>query len=325
MSAVNHSIGILVRGNNKLTASLVRAERSLTSFRKTAERTARVLNTRLKIPRLDTRSIQAASRQLSSMGVRAMIAGGLIVAALGLATRSASRFEYAMRGGPVASASLVVSNVHGEWEGKVEEGNTLLLQWGYGGDTLHPLFTGYVDHAYVDEKVHISAVCLGIDLVNTRVTRTYKNMNLSSIVEHLISPRVRSGSRYVVAVAETLDTLPLCNNTIVQALELINYRTGGGYVYYFGPDGIFHWELTDEAQPPAARFTYGENIIELSPQPEGWLSVSVFGAPIWHSQVVEVVHRDGAVRSYLVEMVKHTVGVGGSGARSRLLLREVGS
>ena len=231
----------------------------------------------------------------------------------------------AMRGGPVASASLVVSNIHSEWEGKVENGSELTLSWGYGGDTLHPLFTGYVDHAYVDEKVHVSALCRGIDLVRTRVTRTYQNMGLSAIVEHLISPRVRSGSGYVLAVAKTLDTLPLCNNTIVQALELINYRTGGGYVYYFGPDGTFHWGETDLNQEPVARFTYGENIIRLDPQPDGWLSITVFGVPIWHSQVVEVVHRDSSVRRYLVEMVKHTVGVGGSGARSRLLLREVTS
>jgi hypothetical protein len=230
----------------------------------------------------------------------------------------------AMRGGPIATADLVVSNVHSEWEGKVQEGSELTLQWGYGGETLQPLFAGYVDHAYADEKIHVSAVCRGIDLVNTRVTRTYQNMGLSAIVEHLISPRVRSGSRYVGSVPQALDTLPLCNNTIVQALELINYRTGGGYTYYFGPDGVFHWGVTALYQDPAARFTYGENIIELDPQPDGWLGLTVFGAPIWHSQVIEIVHRDGAVRRYLVEMVKHTIGVGGSGARSRLLLREVG-
>ena len=96
-------------------------------------------------------------------------------------------------------------------------------------------------------------------------------------------------------------------------------------MYYFGPDGVFHWGVADIEQQPVARFTYGEDIIELSPQSDGWLSLTVFGVPIWHSQVVEVVHRDGSVRRYLVEMVKHTVGVGGSGARSRLLLREVGS
>jgi hypothetical protein len=230
----------------------------------------------------------------------------------------------AMRGGPIATADLVVSNVHSEWEGKIEDGSELSLQWGYGGDTLQPLFTGYVDHAYADEKIHISAVCRGIDLINTRVTRTYQNMGLSAIVEHLISPRVRSGSGYVVSVPITLDILPLCNNTIVQALELINYRTDGGYHYYFTPDGVFHWGLVDETREPVARFTYGENIIELDPQPDGWLGITVFGTPVWHSQVVEIAHRDGTVRSYLVEMVKHTVGISGSGARSRLLLREVG-
>ena len=231
----------------------------------------------------------------------------------------------AMRGGPVASANLVVSNIHSEWEGKVEERSEITLSWGYGGETLQPLFTGYVDHSYADEKIHNSAVCRGIDLINTRVTRTYQNMGLSAIVEHLISPRLRSGSRYVLAVPVTLDTLPLCNNTIVQALELINYRTGGNYTYYLGPDGTFHWGVTDETQEPAARFTYGENIIRLDPQADGWLGLTVFGVPIWHSQVVEVVHRDGTVKPCLVEMVKHTVGIGGSGARSKLLLREVTS
>ena len=79
-AGMSHTIGVLVKGHNALSASLVKAEHSLTSFRKTAEATALSVNSRLTSPDIDTASIDKASSRLRGMGTTAMIAGGIVAA-----------------------------------------------------------------------------------------------------------------------------------------------------------------------------------------------------------------------------------------------------
>jgi len=93
---LTHSIGVLVKGNNALSGALVKAEHSLTSFRKTAEATALSVNSKLSAPDIDTGAIDKASSRLTGMGTTAMIAGGVVAAGLGLATHSATKFNTAM-------------------------------------------------------------------------------------------------------------------------------------------------------------------------------------------------------------------------------------
>jgi len=93
---MSHTIGVLVKGHNALSASLVKAEHSLTSFRKTAEATALSVNSRLTSPDIDTASIDKASSRLRGMGTTAMIAGGIVAAGLGLAVHTATNFNTAM-------------------------------------------------------------------------------------------------------------------------------------------------------------------------------------------------------------------------------------
>ena len=93
---LTHSIGVLVKGHNALSGSLMKAEHSLTSFRKTAEATALSVNSKLSAPDIDTGAIDKASSRLTGMGTTAMIAGGVVAAGLGVATHSATKFNTAM-------------------------------------------------------------------------------------------------------------------------------------------------------------------------------------------------------------------------------------
>jgi len=93
---LTHSIGVLVKGHNALSGALMKAEHSLTSFRKTAEATALSVNSKLSAPDIDTGAIDKASSRLTGMGTTAMIAGGVVAAGLGVATHSATKFNTAM-------------------------------------------------------------------------------------------------------------------------------------------------------------------------------------------------------------------------------------
>ena len=93
---MSHTIGVLVKGHNALSGALVKAEHSLTSFRKTAEATALSVNSKLSAPDIDTKAIDQASSRLTGMGTTAMIAGGVVAAGLGVAVHSATKFNTSM-------------------------------------------------------------------------------------------------------------------------------------------------------------------------------------------------------------------------------------
>jgi TP901 family phage tail tape measure protein len=93
---MSHTIGVLVKGHNALSGALVKAEHSLTAFRKTAEATALSVNSKLSAPDIDTGAIDKASSRLTGMGTTAMIAGGVVAAGLGVAVHSATKFNTAM-------------------------------------------------------------------------------------------------------------------------------------------------------------------------------------------------------------------------------------
>lgn len=93
---ISHTIGVLVRGHNQLTEALVSAEASLLQFRKAAGATAAAVNRGLEPPGVDMSQVNKAAGELTSMGAKAMMTGGLMTAGLGLAVHAATTFNTAM-------------------------------------------------------------------------------------------------------------------------------------------------------------------------------------------------------------------------------------
>jgi TP901 family phage tail tape measure protein len=91
-----HTIGVLLQGHNGLSAVLVRAEHSLTSFRKTAEATALAINSKLSSPDIDMSAVDKAASSLTGIGTKAMVAGGVMAAGLGVGVFAAMKFNTAM-------------------------------------------------------------------------------------------------------------------------------------------------------------------------------------------------------------------------------------
>ncbi len=93
---MSHTIGVLVKGNNALSSSLIKAEHSLTSFRKTAERTALSVNSSLIPADIDMGAVDKAASKMTGIGTKAMMVGGIVAAGLGLAVHAATGFDSAM-------------------------------------------------------------------------------------------------------------------------------------------------------------------------------------------------------------------------------------
>jgi hypothetical protein len=244
---------------------------------------------------------------------------------IGDRTRMASvgRMEVtAARGQPVATAHLVLSNVRFEWDEGAQDGDPLVLRWGYRGAELQPLFDGTVRLAHVRETLDLLALCRCRALADTRVTRTYQEETADAVVNHLVAD-LGFSSLDLAPCDQVIDKLPLHNDTVVSALEWLDRRLGLGRAFWADPEGGFHWQPVGVAQEAETLFTHGEDVLAWEPLPGNRRLLTVMGAPLWHSQVVEVGERDGASRRYFVEQVRHTAGVAGTGLRTMLCLREV--
>jgi len=244
---------------------------------------------------------------------------------IGDRTRLASvgRMEVtAARGQPVASAYLELSNVRFEWEDGAQDGDRLVLRWGYRGKELQPLFDGTVKQANLSKELKILGLCRCRALADTRVTRTYQEEAADAVVNHLVA-ELGFSSLDVAPCDLVIDKLPLHEDTVVSALEWLDRRLALGRALWADPQGGFHWQPLDEAQDAETLFTHGEDVLAWEPLPGNRRLLTVMGAPLWHSQVVEVGERDGVSARYFVEQVRHTAGVAGPELRTMLWLREV--
>ena len=229
----------------------------------------------------------------------------------------------AARGEPVATAFLELSNVRFEWQDGAADGDPLTVRWGYRGQALAPLFDGTVQRALLRETLSVWGLCRARALMDTRVTRTYQDETAETIVRHLVEGAGFAGLDLAPCPAE-IDKLPLQDNTLIEALGFLDRRLALGRDAWADPQGVLHWAPPDWAQGPVATFTLGDDVLDWHSLPGGGLLVTVTGAPLWHSCVVELVDRAGTATRHFVEKVRHTAGNAGAGIRSDLWLSEVG-
>ena len=228
----------------------------------------------------------------------------------------------AARSQPVASAYLDLSNIRFEWADGAVDGDPLIVKWGWRGKELAPLFDGTVLRGHLRENLKVWGLCRGRSLADAHITRTYQDEEATAIVEHLVG-----GSNFdlldIVSCPDILDKLPLHNSTIIEATHYLNRRLELDHAFWCDATGGFHWGPRDLDQEPIASFTHGENVIDFQSLPGNRFLLTVMGSPIWHSQIVSVFDRDGNEVCYFIEQVRHSVGINGEGARSRLWLSEV--
>jgi len=230
----------------------------------------------------------------------------------------------AARNQPVASVYLELSNIRFEWQDDANDGDVLIVKWGWRGQDLVPLFTGTVLRSHLRETMQVWGLCLCRSLMDTRVTRTYQNEEAKAVVRHLLSG-LNFASLDIDDRVDLIDKLPLQDNTIIDALDWLNRRLMLNHAFWCDAQGNFHWDSRDFDQEPAFTFTHSQDISEWKALPGKRFLLGVTALPVWHSEMISVVDREGKSKKYFVEQVRHTVGRNseGEGARSRLWLLEV--
>ena len=227
---------------------------------------------------------------------------------------------------PVSTAYLELSNVHREWDAVASipqsPASSLVLRWGYRGQDLHPLFDGTVLRAQARETLKVWGLCRARALADTRVTRTYHEESADAVMNHLVAG-LGFPSMDIAPCDLVIDKLPLQDNTVLEAICFLNRRLELDRAFYTDPEGGFHCTERDTAQAPAFTFTHGQDILGIQSLPGNRHLLTVMGIPVWHSQVVTIVDRDGSETRHFIEQVRHRGGSGGSGLRTHLWLKEV--
>lgn len=230
----------------------------------------------------------------------------------------------ASRGVPAASCLLRLSDLGRELAGKASEDDPLAIAWGYKGQELAPIFDGFVRAATEGEELTVEALDRMKLLADKRLTITYQDETPTTIIGSMLA-EVGVEDADLEEISEPLDRLPLFENTIVEAIQFLNRRTGLDHAFWFDAEGNFHWRPRDEAQEPALALKHGENIIRFEHRPGGVSVLETIGLSVWHSTVVEVTTADGEAEKYFMERVRHRLGPERKGSRTTLWLSELGN
>ena len=227
------------------------------------------------------------------------------------------------RRNPLTLASLELSNHHGEWSRGIANRDTLNIQWAPDGGELKPLFDGSVSSALVQTRPQVYGLCRMRQLAEERRVVTYKREEAAAIVRHL-TREADFTSRSIDELRDEVDKLGLHHHTIVEALKLLNQRMLIGHAFYTTPAGGFVWGPIDLNQEAVATIDLNDSELKFTLEPGGFASATIPGLPIRHSSVVNLIARgeEQAARWFVVS-VRHTLGRGGRGARTRLGLQPI--
>ena len=223
---------------------------------------------------------------------------------------------------PIATAFLNLSNQRFAWQDGAADGDPLIIRWGWRGQELQPLFDGTVQLSYLREDFNVVGLCRARALMDTHVTRTYQVEDASAIVANLVSAMPFIDNEIAIC-PQQIDKLPLHDSSIIEAIQYLNRRLDLDYAFWCDPTGGFHWSPRDYQQDPVATFANAEDVIDMRMAPGNRFLLQVMGSPLWHSQVIAIIDRDGSETRYFIEEVQHSIGINDQGARSNLLMVEV--
>jgi len=215
------------------------------------------------------------------------------------------------------TCEITLPDLPGDLAKKVEKDAPLVVHHGYKGFDLDTIFTGTVTDILPKKKLTLFGADAMRKLFETRLTITFQDETPTSILRKIVGD-LNIDVSMVTNIEETLDRLPLYQNTVWQAVKMINDRLGLGYDWFIDEEGAFRFEPRDLEQEPAFSFAYGQNILDMDLKASGISTLLTVGMPVRHSTVVEVTDRNDETNRYCVTGVKRFLSDGGG---SRCLLR----
>jgi len=214
------------------------------------------------------------------------------------------------------TCEIILPDLPGDLAKQVEKDAPLVVRHGYKGFDLDTIFTGTVIDILPKKRLTVFGADAMRRLFETRLTITYQDETPTSILRKIVGDLEIDVSK-VPEIEETLDRLPLFQNTVWQAVKMVNDRLALGYDWFIDAEGAFRFEPRDLEPEPSFSFAYGQNILDMDLKASGTSTLLTVGMPVRHSTVVEVTDRNDETNLYYVTGVKHFLSNGGG---SRIFL-----
>ena len=214
------------------------------------------------------------------------------------------------------SCEITFHDLPGDLVGQIEKDAPLVVRHGYKGFDLDTIFTGTVIDILPKKKLIVFGADAMRKLFETRLSITYQDETPTSIICKIVGDLEIDVSK-VSDIEATMDRLPLFQNTVWQAVKMINERLALGYDWFIDEEGAFRFEPRNLDQEPAFSFAYGQNILDMNLKASGTSTLLTVGMPVRHSTVVEVTGRNDETNRYYVIGVKRFLSNGGG---SRIFL-----
>ena len=214
------------------------------------------------------------------------------------------------------TCEIVLPDLPGDLVKKVEKDAPLVVRHGYKGFDLDTIFTGTVMDVRPQKKLTVFGADAMRKLFETKLTITFQDEAPASIIRKIVGDLDIDVSK-VPDIEATMDRLPLFQNTVWQAIKMINERLALGYDWFIDEEGAFRFEPRNLDQEPAFSFAYGVNVLDMDLRDSGRSTLLSVGAPVRHSTVIEVTDRAGDTGRFYVTGVKRFLSNGGG---SRIFL-----
>ncbi len=219
------------------------------------------------------------------------------------------------------TCEITFPDLPGDLAGRIEKGAPLIVRHGYKGYDLDTIFSGSVMDVLPKKRLTVFGADAMRKLFETRLTITYQDETPTSILRKIVGDLEIDASK-VPEIEETLDRLPLYQNTVWQAVKMINDRLGLSYDWFIDEEGAFRFEPRDLEQEPAFSFVYGRNILDMNLKASGTSTLLTVGMPVRHSTLIEVTDHAGDTGRFYVTGVKHFLSNNG-GSRTFLKMERI--
>ena len=171
----------------------------------------------------------------------------------------------------------------------VNQGDPLIIKWGYVGKELVEIFRGMVRSVGMADPVVVRGIDYNAILNSKRIQMTFEGETAAGIIRAVMAD---TGLGLAIEECELeVDRLPFFDRTVRECIdtitEYVRHKTGEACFDYIR-NGVFHWGTKDLSGSPMHSFRMEVNIIRQEAYQDGLSFMETLVAPVRHSEIIEV-------------------------------------
>ena len=191
--------------------------------------------------------------------------------------------------GKADTCVVMVADISRSLVEATQQGDPLVIEWGYAGEELTEIFRGVVREVGIADPVVIRGIDYNTILNNKRVRMTFEEETAAGIIRAIMAD---TGLELNLDNCEIeIERMPFFNRTVRECIDTVTdfvKRESGEDYFDYIRDGVFHWGIKDTSGSPVHTFRMGVNIIRQETCQDGLSFIETLVVPVRHSEIIEV-------------------------------------